>query len=297
MRQFYDAVIVGAGPAGASCAVWLAHLGLAPVLIEASGQVGGLAAHNPFPDDWIVAAPGVTGQEVAQRIGASLAHARVPLHRDMPAQEAMPCEGGIALAAGDARAPQWFHGRCLVIATGVRARGLPGHPPQARWPGVLIGPGSSIVAQDYAGLSVAVLGGGDNAFENFVYVRNRGARRVHLYARSVRAQQQWVQRAGRDGVSVGPYEVDPAARAVNGQPYDLILVFYGWEPQTSFADGLALARDARGYIQTDAATARTSLPDVYAIGEVANRAHPCVVTAMADGVVAAKDIQRRWERS
>lgn len=84
--------------------------------------------------------------------------------------------------------------------------------------------------------------------------------------------------------------------ASNGRPYDLILVFYGWEPQAGFADGLNLARDARGYIQTETATARTSLPDVYAIGEVANRAHPCVVTAMADGVVAAKDIQRRWER-
>lgn len=296
MRQFYDAVIVGAGPAGASCAVWLARLGLSPVLVEASGQVGGLAAHNPFPDDWIVAAPGLTGQQVAGRIGESLAQARVPLRLNAPARQVRPCEGGLELAAGDSQAPEWLAARALVIATGVRARGLPGHPPAAQWPGVLIGPGSSIVAQDYAGLSVAVLGGGDNAFENFVYVRNRGARQVHLYARSVRAQQQWVQRAGQDGVSVGAYEVDPAARSVNGRPYDLILVFYGWEPQASFADSLALAREARGYIQTDPATARTSLPDVYAIGEVANRAHPCVVTAMADGVVAAKDIQRRWER-
>ncbi|AHV94049.1 pyridine nucleotide-disulfide oxidoreductase family protein [Bordetella holmesii ATCC 51541] len=113
----------------------------------------------------------------------------------------------------------------------------------------------------------------------------------------MRAQQQWVQRAGGQGVTVGAYEVDPLARCVNGQHYDLILVFYGWEPQADFADGLELARDAHGYIQTDGATARTSLPDVYAIGEVANRAHPCVVTAMADGVVAAKDIQRRWERA
>jgi len=152
------------------------------------------------------------------------------------------------------------------------------------------------VAQDYSGLSVAVLGGGDNAFENYVYVRNRGAREVHLYARSVRAQQQWVMRAGAQGVRVGPYQVDPAARSVDGRRYDLILVFYGWEPQADFADSLKLARDERGYIRTDFATAQTSLPDIYAIGEVANRMHPCVVTSMADGVVAAKAIQRRWER-
>ena len=292
MQQFYDAVIVGAGPAGASCAVWLARLGLAPVLVEAGARAGGLTADNPFADDWIVAAPGRTGQEIAAQIAESLALARVPLRLNAPARSVRPCKGGIELALDD----EALKGRCLVIASGVRARGLPGHAPEARWPGVLIGPGSPIVAQDYTGLSVAVLGGGDNAFENFVYVRNRGARQVHLYARSVRAQQQWVQRAGTEGVSVGPYEGDPRARSVNGRRYDLILVFYGWEPQAGFADGLNLARDARGYIQTEAATARTSLPDVYAIGEVANRAHPCVVTAMADGVVAAKDIQRRWER-
>ncbi|OZI77262.1 NAD(P)/FAD-dependent oxidoreductase [Bordetella genomosp. 12] len=295
MQQFYDAVIVGAGPAGASCAVWLARLGLSPVLVEAGPRAGGLTADNPFADDWIVAVAGLTGQQIAGQIAESLEQAGVPLRLGAAARSVRPCKGGIVLSLADPA--QSLHGRCLVIASGVRARGLPGHPPGVSWPGVLIGPGSPIVAQDYSGLSVAVLGGGDNAFENFVYVRNRGARQVHLYARSVRAQQQWVQRAGSAGVSVGAYEVDPAARRVNGQRYDLILVFYGWEPQADFADGLNLARDARGYIQTETATARTSLPDVYAIGEVANRAHPCVVTAMADGVVAAKDIQRRWERA
>ncbi|RIQ59756.1 NAD(P)/FAD-dependent oxidoreductase [Bordetella avium] len=295
MRQIYDAVIVGAGPAGASCAVWLARLGLAPVLVEASARPGGLTADNPFTDDWNVAAPGRTGQEIAAQIGQSLAAAQVPLHLASPALSVHSCKEGMALTM--ASSAEVLTGRSLVIATGVRARGLPGYPAGASWPGVMIGPGSPIMAQNNSGLSVAVLGGGDNAFENFVYVRNCGARQVHLYARSVRAQQQWVQRAGTEGVSVGPYEIDPVRRTVNGRAYDLILVFYGWEPQAAFADSLGLARDTRGYIRTDFATARTSLPDVYAIGEVANRAHPCVVTAMADGVVAAKDIQRRWERA
>lgn len=296
MQQVYDAVIVGAGPAGASCAIWLARLGLAPVLVEAGDRVGGLGNDNPFRDDWIAALPGLTGQQVAANIAESVQAAGVPLHLCAPAVHARPCKGGVEVMLGGQAEGLALRGRALVIASGVRARGLPGHPPAASWPGVLVGPGSPIVAQDYTGLSVAVLGGGDNAFENFVYVRNRGAREVHLYARTVRAQQQWVVRAGRENVHVGPYQVDPAARTVDGRRYDLILVFYGWEPQAAFADGLRLARGERGYIQTDFATAQTSLPDVYAIGEVAHRMHPCVVTSMADGVVAAKDIQRRWER-
>ena len=224
--------------------------------------------------------------------------ADVPVRLETRVTGVRPCKGGIeATLAGPDGQETLARARTLVIASGVRAKGLPDHPPGASWPGVLIGPGSPIVAQDYSDLSVAVLGGGDNAFENYVYVRNRGARNVHLYARSVRAQQQWVTRAGTEGVHIGPYKVDPATRSVDGRQYDLILVFYGWEPQAAFADDLRLARDERGYIRTDFATAETSVPDIYAIGEVAHRMHPCVVTSMADGVVAAKAIQRRWERA
>lgn len=295
MQQVYDAVIVGGGPAGVSCAVWLARLGLSPVLMEAGERLGGLAAANPFADDWTAALPGATGLQIAENLARSAQAAGVPVMLKSPVVQALVDEDRFMVesaAPGAAASRRALRGRALVIASGVQARNLAGHAPQARWPGVLVGPGSAIVAQDYAGLSVAVLGGGDNAFENFVYVRGRGARTVHLYSRTVRAQSQWVARAGEAGVHRGAYDVDPVARTVNGRRYDLILVFYGWQPQAAFADGLGLARDERGYIRTDPATAQASLPGVYAIGEVANRMHPCVVTAMADGVVAAKAIQR-----
>jgi len=295
--QQYDALIVGGGPAGASCAIWLARLGLAPLLVEAGRQPGGLSHDNPFADDWIAVLPGVTGQQVAANIARSVQAAGVPARLGTAARRVRRAGAGFELDLDTGGTATTVRGRALVIASGVRARGLPGHPADASWPGVFVGPGSSIVAHDYTGLSVAVLGGGDNAYENFVYVRNRGARSVHLYARSVRAQQQWVARAGTQGVRVGPYRVDPAARTVDGRSYDLILVFYGWEPQAAFADSLHLQRDERGYIRTDPATAEASLPGVYAIGEVAHRMHPCVVTSLADGVVAAKAIQRRWEGS
>lgn len=294
MQQVYDAVIVGGGPAGVSCAVWLARLGLSPMLIEAGERLGGLTAANPFADDWTAVLPGATGQQVAANLAQSARAAGVPVALRSPVVQARVEENLYILDLTESRAA--VCGRSLVIASGVQARNLPGYAPQARWPGVLVGPGSAIVAQDYTGLSVAVLGGGDNAFENFVYVRGRGAKTVHLYSRTVRAQSQWVARAGDAGVHRGDYDVDPAARTVNGRRYDLILVFYGWEPQAAFVDGLELARDERGYIRTDTATAQTSLPGVYAIGEVANRMHPCVVTAMADGVVAAKAIQRHHEQ-
>ena len=238
--------------------------------------------------------PGVTGQQVAANIDASVRAAGVPLRLSTRTTDVRPCKGGIeATLAGPGETTRARPH--LVIASGVRAKGLPDHPPGASWPGVLIGPGSPIVAQDYSGLSVAVLGGGDNAFENYVYVRNR-ARAPCTCPQRARAAAMGTARRPR-GRAHRPLPGRSAARSVDGRQYDLILVFYGWEPQAGFADDLRLARDERGYIRTDFATAETSVPDIYAIGEVAHRMHPCVVTSMADGVVAAKAIQRRWERA
>jgi len=293
MPQYRDAIIVGGGPAGASCAIWLARLGLAPQLVEADARLGGLPNDNPFADDWIATLPGVTGQQVGANIARSVEAAGVPVLRGHRAVAVARTDEGyeVTVQAVSGEGRTLLFGRHLVIASGVRARNLAGAAPGDRWPGVLVGPGSAIVEQDYAGLSVAILGGGDNGFENYAYVKRRGARTVHLYARGVRARPQLVDAVPAADLRVGSYRLDPVARHVDGHPYDLLLVLYGWEPQADFATGLDLRRDERGYIHTDFATARASAEGVYAIGEVANRMHPCVVTSMADGVVAAKAIQ------
>lgn len=75
--------------------------------------------------------------------------------------------------------------------------------------------------------------------------------------------------------------------SINGVVFDAWAVFYGW--QACVPVGLAVALDARGFIASDA-HGLTSLSRVYAIGEVTQKQHPCIATAMAEGVVAAKAI-------
>jgi thioredoxin reductase len=178
-----------------------------------------------------------------------------------------------------------------VIATGVS----PGRGGLEPGPRLLFGPGQHVFDHDFAGQSVAILGGGDNAFENYEFVKRRGASQAHIYARTVRAGRVFRDMANPGDVYPGSYEVDGAAGQVNGRAYDVILVMYGWEPAPVFASELGLDRDQKGYLLVDFTTCRTSVPGVYGIGEVAARGHPCVVTAMADGITAAKDIQRRLE--
>ncbi len=298
----YDALIVGGGPAGVSCAVWLKRLGFLPAVVELQAQVGGLCRTNPFIDEWNVASPGMTGPRVADNLARSLRRAAVPLWLSCPVREVAPATYGFSVACDGMESP--LKCRHVVLATGVRARGLgvsaaasrkPDGSPASLAAGLLVGPGAHIVAQDFHDKRVAILGGGDNAFENALYTKDRGAAQVHVYARSVRAQRQFLRKFPTADVTLGSYKVDTAARSVNGQTYDLILVFHGWEPCVSFVDTLALRRSAQGFIATDMQTAQTSFPGVYAIGEVAQRQHPCVVTALADGVTAAKAIQARIE--
>ena len=290
MSKTWDAVVIGAGPAGASCAVWLRHLGFEPLLLEASDRVGGLAARNPYPDIWTVTSPHQTGEQVAAQIAAQVQASGVTLwpHACVQGISGSALSFDVSVSRDNGQT-QVVNAKTVVIASGVKPRGLAGQS-QQKFEGVLVGPGQQVMSHDYEGLRIAILGGGDNAFENYEFVRQRGAQTAHVFARTVRAQRQYQQRAAAQDVFVGPCEVNLAAREVNGKRYDLIMVFYGWEPQASFVDGLALTGE--GFLETDMATAQTSTPGIYAIGEVAQRMHPCVPTAMADGVVAAKAIEK-----
>ena len=293
MGKVWDAIIVGAGPAGASCAVWLRHLGLDPLLLEASDRIGGLAARNPFADIWTVTSPGQTGAEVAQQIAGQVQASGLDVWLNasvLAVSGTYPLFTVQAKRAGQPEQP--LQAKTVVIATGVKPKDLPGFADQ-RFESVIVGPGDEIMSADFQGKRVALLGGGDNAFENYAFVKERGASTACIYARTLRAQKQFVDRVPASDLVVGASDVDPAARTVNGQAYDWILVLYGWQANIGFLGDLSLTRDDRGFVQTDIVDAQTNVPGVYAIGEVAQRMHPCVPTAMADGVVAAKAIEKR----
>lgn len=286
--MLYDAAIIGGGPAGASCALWLKMLGFKPYLVERRAALGGLQNESPYPNQWIAPVFGKTGVEVAAEM-----HRHIMSHGiDCLLGEAVVDVASIGkdfVVATDSGAA--ISSKTVVLASGVRpsAGGLKAAL------NLLIGPGVQVASQDFTGKRVAILGGGDNAFENYLFIKSKGAAIVHIYARSIRARGEFLKAVPAADVHVGHYSTDQDRSVVSGQQYDQIVVLYGWEPHLPYVKSLGLARDPRGFVLTDP-DCQTSVPGVFAIGEVAQRMHPCCITSMADGVVAAKAIQRTLER-
>ena len=296
-NNIYDAVIIGAGPAGASCAVWLAHLGFNPIIIDRAPVIGGLSALNPFQDTWNVTAPDLTGEEVSQQMKKSLDSARVPVLLKQAVTGIVPVLDGqgylqhYQVLFGEDKV---LCGRKVVIASGVKHR-RPLEMGEEEYPDILVGSGRALYQYDFIDKRVAVLGGGDNALENALYAKERGAQYVDIYARTLRAQHKWIKLVSSKNIHMGSYEFNPKEMRVNQKHYDAVLVFYGYQPQLAGLEDLHLCYKETGHIETDAQTCETNVSGIYAIGEVANRMHPCVVTSMADGIVAAKAIQNAFE--
>ena len=250
-------------------------------MLEASGQLGGLQTRSPYENLWIPGVQGKTGQEVA----ASLAQHAV----DVGANLRVGCPATAIVATGDGFSVTTLEdqltARFLVVATGSTPR-TGGFLPSEN---VAIGPGVPMEALDVGGRRIGILGGGDNAFDQAVFVRNRGGDVTLFTRRSPRAQRLLQDRATGVRLVVGPYRADQGDMTVNGEAFDAFGVQYGFEAVVP--PGLSLRR-ANGYVQVNR-KGETSLPGVYACGEVTDFWHPCVTTSAAHGVQVAKQISLR----
>jgi len=279
-----NTIVIGAGPAGSACALWLHQLGCPVQLLEARAQAGGLQRFSPYENRWLPAVMGLPGQEVATHLQRQLIERGVDLQLHTAVEQVSCADSGFQLHLRDGRV---LRAAQVVLATGARFRSG-GFQDSAT---VAVGPGHPIEALDVAGKRVAVLGGGDNAFDQYGFLTARGARSVTVFARRVRAQRKLREQVPADDVVEGPFEADATAMRVNGQPFDVFSVQFGFEPVVP--PGLeSLQRSTQGFVQADH-WGQTSLDGVYAAGEVAQTFHPSVVTSFAHGVQVAKHIQQR----
>ena len=282
-----DVLVIGGGPAGVACGLWLHQFGIGCLLLEDRSCLGGLQMRSPYVNRWVPGLQGRTGQQVGSELERHLLAAGVPHLLD----------SRVTSVRRNGDRERWevstwrrtHSARCIVVATGTRPRDG-GFVESAA---VGIGPGTSTERIDVRGRRVAVLGGGDNAFDQAAFILGRGARQVDIYCRRAPRAQPLTQQQARSAgarVHVGPFHADAAALQVNGRGYDAFSVQYGFE--SSIPPGLALPM-ANGRVLVDRYGAVPGLPAVFAAGDVADFLHPCVATAMAHGIQVAKAIQQR----
>lgn len=296
MNEIYDAVIVGGGPGGYAAALYCARAGLSTVVLEKlapGGQMGLTAQIDNYPgfDEGISGfALGDKMRKGAERFGAKTQVTEVLSLQLEGAEKQIETADGTIL------------GRTVILATGARAKGL-GLPGEE----ALAGRGLSFCAacdgMFYRGKTVVVVGGGNSAVgdalllsrlcQKVILVHRRDtlrASRVYhkplLEAENVEIHwncnvTQLLQDIRLTGVRI--------KNIVTGEETDLtcdgLFISVGRAPATELVkDQLTL--DPAGYVVADEST-RTNLPGVFAVGDVRTKALRQVVTAAADGAVAA----------
>ena len=291
----YDMIVVGGGPGGYTAALYAARAGLNVLVLEKL-SAGGQMALTETIDNYPGFAQGVDGftlaetmQQQAERFGARSEYAEVTA-LDLTADPKV-----LQTSAGA------FAARTVVLATGADPRPL-GLPDEEALTGRGVAYCAACDGMRYKGKTVVVVGGGNSAAEDALLL-TRIARKVILVHRrdTLRATKiyheplrqaenlefRWnsvVTALLHDGSLTGVRLRDLTTGAETELPCDAVFVSVGRQPATELVAG-QLERDAAGYLVADETT-RTSLPGVFAVGDVRTKPLRQVVTAVADGAVA-----------
>ena len=303
----HDVIIIGAGPAGLSAALWCDELGLDTLVIEQGSEVGGqlLRVYNPIEN--YLGAHAATGRELRDLFAAQVEEKEFDLWTEAEI-------GSVDLKAKRVRlrSGEELQGIALVIATGVRRRRL-NVPGESEFKGRGVLESGRLDRDGVKGEDVLVVGGGDAAAENALMLAETCATVTLAHrGKSLRARAEFAERIQSDhrvtvftettlrailgGERVESVEMlragalKPMRMAVRG-----VLVRVGVEPNTELFRG-QLHTDERGYVVTTGEQ-ETSAEMVFAVGDVSNPLAPTVSGATGAGATAAKVIASRLSGS
>ena len=299
----HDVIIIGAGPAGLSAALWCDELGLDTLVIERLTEVGGqlLRVHNPVEN--YLGARAANGRELRDLFAAQVEDCEFDLWTEAEIESVDLRAKRVRLRSGED-----LQSIALVIATGVRRRRL-GIPGELEFAGRGVLESGRLERESVAGEDVLVVGGGDAAAENALLLAETCAtvtlvhRGKHLSARPEFAErlrgdhrvtvftETTLERIlGGDRVESAEILRAGALKAMRVAVRGVV-VRIGVEPNTELFGG-QLQTDERGYVVVTAEQ-ETSAEMVFAVGDVSNPLAPTVSGACGAGATAAKVIASR----
>jgi len=323
--RVYDVVIIGAGIAGLSAAIYTTRERLSTLVLEKlypGGQILTTARvenYPGFPDP-------IGGMELADRLSRQAQRFGAEIVTSAPVDRLVPCrQDGCTFTdvfVGETRR----RGRAVILCVGSEYRKL-GCPGEKELTGYGVSYCGTCDAPFYEGKHVVVVGGGNTALDEGLHLLKFVRRLTYVVLDpEFRAEKILLEELANHRDKVATHfestvtEILPGTAAVEswragtrparGVPdggtkkvaavrmkhirtgeetevaCDGVFVFIGLEPQTAFLKG-TLDLDPRGFIRTDACSLRTSLPGVWAAGDVRTGSLKQAATAAGEGVVAA----------
>jgi thioredoxin reductase (NADPH) len=310
--KVYDLIIIGAGPAGLSAGIYAGRALLDTLLLE-QGSEGGQIVQTAEIDNYPGSPPGESGASLIGRMAAQLG--KFGVERVTAAVSGVSLEGAVKTVTCGGSS---FHARTLILAGGATAKAI-GCVGEEAFTGRGISHCGTCDGPFFKDLHVYVAGGGEAALQEAVYL-TRFARRVTVIHRrqGLRASGFTRERAfAHDKIDFLYHKVirevrgdgllesmivedvrDGSLEEIKADPGDGVLglfVFVGFEPATALFRG-QLALNQEGYIVADG-DMRTSVAGVFAAGDIREKSLRQVVTAAADGAIAAVQAAAYIERT
>ena len=296
-------IIIGSGPAGLTAAIYASRAQLNPLVIEGM-EPGGQLTTTTVVENWPGAPEGVDGPKLmvdmkaqAARFGTEFKSGAVTAVNLLGKPLTVTLEG------------ETLQAECLIIATGASAQ-LIGLPAEKK----LMGRGVSTCATCdgffFKKKEVLVMGGGDSALEEAIYLSSLAASVTVVHRRNeLRASKIMQERAfaiqnihflwdsviediqdAQKGTVTGALIRNVKTNETQFKKADGIFVAIGHKPNTAVFKG-QVDMDAKGYIITSNGTA-TNIPGVFAAGDVTDPVYKQAVTSAGTGCMAALDAER-----
>ena len=301
-------LIIGSGPAGLTAAIYGARAGLSPIVVQGL-QPGGQLTITTDVENYPGFRDVIQGPWLVAEMQAQAEHVGTRMLWDTIVD--VDFAGPPFRAIGDSG--DVYEGETLVIATGAQARWL-GVPGEQELSGKGVSACATCDGFFYRGKKVVVIGGGNTAVEEALYLTNHSQDVTLIHRRdSVRAEKilqdrlfahpnikvLWNRKvdhfvgdtamggAGLTGVAL----IDTVTGAASVEPTQGAFVAIGHAPATELFKG-KLELDAGGYIVVQPGTPKTSIPGVFACGDVMDHTYRQAVTAAGTGCMAALDAER-----
>jgi thioredoxin reductase (NADPH) len=295
-------IIIGSGPAGLTAGLYTGRSEMRPLLFTGS-EIGGQVSLTMEVENYPGFPEGITGPELVQRMQKQAERFGLRVVVDTVTEVELDSQPFVIRT----QSGKEYHSKALIITTGARPRRL--DVPREK---ELTGRGVSYCATCdgffFRGKEVVVVGGGDAAIEEALFLTKHVEKVKVIHRRDqLRAHLALQQRAFNNDKF--EFIWDSVVTAINGDekvtsvsiknvktgeeselPIDGVFVYIGHIPNSQMFEG-KLDMDERGYLITDNCM-RTSVPGVYAAGEIQDSHFQQVATSVGQGCAAAMEVER-----